>query len=417
MRALLKLLLSLVLLGVLALLSAAWFVLQDSPLVDPQALLSPHDEARARALLENKDPRKPLGDDREVIEVDARDLELVVRHLLHRLGGSARVGLARGKLDIAATIPIPYLPRRNNLNIEASLDARHGRPGFSALRIGSLQVPPKAADGLARWVIGRRVATNDRDATGWPQGRLEILPTGLRLSRGSNAAAGNPANRMLNTGGTPEALRFYHDLLVDLQERGIGRVGPLVALLEPMFRAAETRSIDRDPVEENTALLTLLGAWASQRGLAALVPGRPRRPTSFRLKLQGRRDFARHFLASAALAARSDGSLSNAVGLFKEITDAGRGSGFSFTDIAANRTGTRFGELAGRTPQSARDLQQRLADGVTDSDLMPAAADLPEHLDSDAFRERFGYVGSPAYQAVMREIEERIDAIGLYHDR
>jgi hypothetical protein len=417
MRALLKLLITLVLLGVLALLSAVWFVLQDNPLVEPYALLSPQDTARARTLLEHKDPRRTFRDDREVIVIDASDLELLVRHLLDRLGGSARVGLARDRLDIAATIPIPYLPRRNNLNIVASLDATHGRPGFRALRIGSLQVPPKTADSLARWMIEQRLGANHPDANEHPLGQLEIHPDGLRLSRRSNAAAGNPGPRVLSTGTTLEALRFYHDLLVEQQDRGIGRTGALVALLEPMFRAAEARSIDRDPVEENTALLTLLGAWASQRGLDALVPDRPRRPSGFLLKLQGRRDFARHFLASAALAARSNGSLSNAVGLFKEITDAGRGSGFSFTDIAANRAGTRFGELAGSSPRSARDLQRRLAVGITDSDLMPAAADLPEHLDSDAFRQRFGHVGSPAYQAVMREIEQRIDASGLYRDR
>ena len=56
------------------------------------------------------------------------------------------------------------------------------------------------------------------------------------------------------------------------------------------------------------------------------------RPAQSVDKFAGRKDFAQHFLASAALAARGDSTLSNAVGLFKEISDTDRGSGFSFTD-------------------------------------------------------------------------------------
>jgi hypothetical protein len=35
---------------------------------------------------------------------------------------------------------------------------------------------------------------------------------------------------------------------------------------------------------------------------------------------------------------------------------------------------------------------------------------------TDAFRQRFNYVGSPQYQQVMDEIEKRINNVGLYKD-
>lgn len=190
----------------------------------------------------------------------------------------------------------------------------------------------------------------------------------------------------------------------------------MVELLRPLFALAAERSATADPVAENTALLTLLGTWASRGDLRRLVPGRAQTPASFRLKLRRRVDFARHFLTSAALAARGDAALSEAVGLFKELSDTDHGSGFSFTDIAADKAGTRFAALATGSPGQARWVQQRLAAGVQDGDLMPNAADLPEHLSGEAFASRFSHVGSPAYREMVAEIEGRIAACGLYHD-
>jgi hypothetical protein len=210
-------------------------------------------------------------------------------------------------------------------------------------------------------------------------------------------------------------LRVYLDLIVDLQSRGVGNSGPLTELLQPMFAKAMVRSGQGDAVTENAALLTVLGTWASGQDTGRLVPG-AQRPGRFRLKIEGRKDFAQHFLTSAALAARGDSTLSDAVGLFKEISDTDGGSGFSFTDIAADRAGSRFGELATGSEQDARRVQQRLAAGIAETDIMPLARDLPEHLRGDAFRQRFGHVGSPAYRQAMDEIERRISACSLYRD-
>ena len=48
--------------------------------------------------------------------------------------------------------------------------------------------------------------------------------------------------------------------------------------------------------------------------------------------------------------------LSDVIGLYKEIEDSRGGSGFSFNDIAADRAGTRFGEKAVASEDSARGI-------------------------------------------------------------
>jgi hypothetical protein len=77
-------------------------------------------------------------------------------------------------------------------------------------------------------------------------------------------------------------------------------------------------------------------------------------------------DFPKHFIISAALAATAGGSLSDAVGVYKEIEDSRGGSGFSFNDIAADRVGVH--------------AAARLRAGIGEKDIMPMTDDLPEFM-------------------------------------
>ena len=130
-----------------------------------------------------------------------------------------------------------------------------------------------------------------------------------------------------------------------------------------------------------------------------------------RVTLAGRDDFAQHWLLSAALAIEGGGALADAMGLSKELQDARSGSGFSFNDLAADRAGTRVGQLARREPGR---LQARLADpGVREADLMPDVADLPEFLGEADFLARYGGVGTPAYERVRTDIEARVEALPI----
>jgi hypothetical protein len=100
--------------------------------------------------------------------------------------------------------------------------------------------------------------------------------------------------------------------------------------------------------------------------------------------------------------------MATAIGLIKEEEDATRGSGFSFTDLAANRAGVRMGERA--TSERAQRVQQHLAHARTDSDLLPDFRNLPEFMPQAEFERRFGPVGSPRYQRIIDRIDGRLAA-------
>ena len=129
------------------------------------------------------------------------------------------------------------------------------------------------------------------------------------------------------------------------------------------------------------------------------------------LTLNGRLDSPLHFLISAVLAAQVGVGVADTAGLYKEVSDAQGGSGFSFNDLAADRAGTRFGLLAVNAPQR---LQATLAAGVRERDLMPDVNDLPDGLTAAEFAERFGRVGTPAYQHMMADIEARLDRCRIF---
>ena len=180
--------------------------------------------------------------------------------------------------------------------------------------------------------------------------------------------------------------------------------------MRPVFRTVLERGGAGELTAECRAAIVVLAFYANGTGLAAIVPGAAGWPRAAprAVTLAGREDLARHFLVSAAIAAEAGSPLADAIGLYKEIEDSRGSSGFSFNDLAADRAGVRFGELASRSPERARRLAQALAAGVEERDFMPDVADLPEFVPEAEFRRRYGGIGGPEYERTMAAIETRI---------
>ena len=182
-----------------------------------------------------------------------------------------------------------------------------------------------------------------------------------------------------------------------------------------MALAAE-RSLSSSPVEENRAALMAMTLYVNGWNPARLVPDARDWPSAPRrsLRLAGRHDLAQHFIVSAVIAAAAGTPIAAAAGVYKELSDARDGSGFSFSDIAADRAGERFGALATQSDQSAREIQRRVAAGVRDGDVMPGISGLADNMTDLEFQRRFGGVGSAAYNNVFEDITRRVLALALY---
>jgi len=190
------------------------------------------------------------------------------------------------------------------------------------------------------------------------------------------------------------------------------------ALLQLAFAPISEPSSDPiGAIDHNRAAILAIGIALGDERLARLV-GLDRNSKLVReavlirkgTMLRGRKDWTQHFSLSAALAVLENSLVSDAGGLMKEQVDGlAKGSGFSFTDIAADRAGVRFALAATYSEEDALAIQELLKGKFGTNDFFPPIADLPENMTTDEFRREYDAVGSERYREKISEIEGRLD--------
>ncbi|MCC6531401.1 MAG: hypothetical protein IT531_02535 [Burkholderiales bacterium] len=403
----------------IALLGLVALALEERAVVGRTLTPTPEQVERAKRLLGAHDVRKAPSGVLRTLTVSGEDLELALNALLAQQGGAAKVVLAPGTLMLWLSFEVPGNPFGSFANVEAVAHQAPGLPQFELLRIGRVAVPAVLADWLLARALERLTATPTAKAAADVVEGVRMDAGFLQVEYRWREDLTDKLRGALVPAPEQERLRAYQVRLAALTaDPGLPRQLSLVTLLRPLLQHAAERSQARagDPAGENRAALVVLAFYVNGQGMRAIVPAARDWPRAVprKVTLSGRGDFAQHFTVSAALAATAGTPLSDAIGLYKEVEDARSGSGFSFTDIAADRAGTLFGEHATRTAEAARALQRRLGDGVVEADFMPRTAELPEMLKEAEFKRRFGGVGEPPYRDVMREIERRLGTLALY---
>lgn len=394
----------------LAVLSLAF---SAEPTVTGSSALTPDLVSRAEQLLRQHNPRRARGEQVRVAEIDGSDVNLMASYAARRLGMAATVEIGEGHARVRASVPARS-PFGNYLNVTATVPESTGIPHLTAVTAGSVPVPDTVANWALRAAV-RRWYHPDGEQLAADMIRSVTMRDGqLRLEYQWRADAADRMRALAVPSADAERLRAYHERIVALvQSLPAGRLS-LVELLAPLLQLAQERSrAGGDPVVENRAALIAVTFYANGLDMAALVADAERWPRARRrtLVLSGRNDLAKHFLVSAALTATAGTPLSDVVGLSKELDDSRGGSGFSFSDLAADRAGTTFGAMA---VGSGQRLQERAAQGMSETDVMPAIDGLVDNLPEAEFLQRFGGVGSAEYTRVLAEIDARIARCPMY---
>ena len=411
------LLLSLPPLGIAALV---WYGLEPAPRIETASTLSHQDVERARAIIAKNDPRQLKVGARRTLILEENDLNLAANHLVKAYGkGGARVGLKPGQLNLQASIRLPDNPINPYLNLALVIDENNGIASIADLHIGRVPVPGRLAELILTQIAQSIFEAEDKRLFKDVIKELSLSSGQLRITYKWKPGLISELKARLISPQDHERVRSYYSKLSEItRQPGLERRSSMMQILQPLFAYARTRSTNSDPVAENQAAIIVLAAYVQPGSFSALMPKTSDlpMPRRFALTLERRKDFAEHFLISAALASAGDAAISNAIGLYKEIADSKESSGFSFTDLAADRAGTRFGEVATASPTQARKVQKILAGSTRERDIMPMARDLPEHMDEHEFKRRFSGIGSPSFQKLKQEIEQRIAACRLYRD-
>jgi hypothetical protein len=415
MKLLMRLFWMLVLTLIALFVGAALMMPQNAPSLDRLAEVSPEQIKRGKKILDENDPRRLKPGEVRSFYVNRGDVDAAVNYLANQFGrGAARVDLTPGHAHIRLTSELPANPLGRYLNVDAELAESDGLPGFESLRIGAVPIPGFVANQLATWTVKALRGSDEHRflteivqkvrVSGDQLGVTYRWQENLRAKLGGVAIAEEDQER----------LRIYWARLAELS-RSMPPSASLAELTHPVFSLAVARSAQGECEGENRAAILALTFYAIQRDFSAVLPQAERWPKPrFRtVTLHKRDDLPKHFLLSATLSSGVGGPLANAFGLYKELSDMGGRGGFSFDDIAADRAGTRLGELAVADAASAKKLQGFLSAANQEADFMPDIKGLPKYIPEAEFKRRYGGVGGPDYKSMMDEIERRVAALAF----
>ena len=391
-----------------------FLIIDGQPRVERQTQVTPEHIERAKKTFDRhrQHAQKKLL---STISIRSDDIDIAANYLAkHFTNGRARIKTANQKMHIQTSLPLPLQVITGYINLEATLIEADILLQLQSVNIGQIQIP----DFISQFLVTQSIQwlhSHPKYSYGIKSIKgVEITPTTINVSYllQNQSKQSDHALPLLSKSEQKRVHRYYTLLLQNNQQ---GTTQTLSQILQPLMQMAAQHSTHRRAKKENRAAILATTFYVLGLPLKYIVPEAASRPhhKGHTVTLDGRQDFAQHFIVSAAITAYSDTALSDAIGLYKEIEDKRSGSGFSFNDIAADRAGTLFGERATASQQDALWIQQLIIQGLDDKDLMPMWTDLPEFLSKPVFRQQYGNFDTPAYFQMMEKIEQRVKALSF----
>ena len=400
-------------------LALAWplsLAVDGEPMGRRAAELPPANIQRAKQIIDQNNPRRLRSGNRQSVTINQQDLDLAANYLAYfYANGSARLILRNDKAELTASLRPPSIPVIFYFNVTAVLIEGATMPHCEQFRVGRLEIPGFIADWAVKRILTRFLGEDAIEAAAQSIKQVDLKNGQLAIAYEWQSKLRDKLRSAVISPDDRERLQAYHERLALISKAPKAKGVSLTELLVALFELAEVRSQQGGEAAENRAAILVLAFYVTGQPLGKILPVANDwpQPMGQIVTLNGRDDFAKHFMVSAVLAANAGGPLSDAVGLYKEIADSRGGSGFSFNDIAADRAGTRFGEYA-VIGSSVKRQQEKLSAGIREKDIMPATQDLPEFMPEAEFKRRFGGVDAPEYKKMMAEIERRVAALPFY---
>lgn len=420
MKTLLRLLL--LSLGILAIITTLliFFGIGDQPEVQLGWTLGRDDILRAKKILHEGSKTRP--DEIGTIELSQQDLNLAANYLLNRYSQSAAtIELKNNKVRVNVTMTLPEnrIGRYVNISFRLGNENSNELPGITKFKAGKLLLPAKLAAFVIDNIIRHTFLNEYFILATRPIKAVRIDDQKVAITYYSSTETLIQARNFLTSSNNTShpAMAIYQQKLADI----ITRHDPewrlsLAELIQPLFALAYQRSTPETAIEENRMVIFTINDYVNKKETRRFL-------SSPLLKLSGkdypaflykRIDLAQHFIGSAALTASVNGQVAKVAGEEKELSDAQGGSGFSFVDLAADKAGTRFGEMATSTPANARRIQKAMSAIKDYSEFMPDPRDLPENMNEADFQTRYQSVNSASYLALSKQIDARIAALPIY---
>lgn len=401
--------------------------IQKEALVARPGEINLADFHRAQRLAERYDPRRMAPERITTVQTSSLELNTLLKGAFSGLKQVAtRVETSRFGVIAAVTaeLPVPANPLGRYINIRTVIAPSQDGLDISRFAIGSLEIPPAIIKPVLLYGLNHLVG----DGKGQPildsirsvRVAGPAITVAFKPPPGLVADLKKAAKRHASVSDPDTVGRYYEkieNVMSSLPRRG--RVS-LMEVIRPVFQMAQSRSRKFNPVRENEAALLALAMYFGDLRFERFVgqvlsdEQKSRRRKAGHFGLNGRYDFVQHFTISVGLTLTGGDLAANIIGELKEAKDSQRSSGFSFTDIGADRAGVKLAKLATSGEEAALRVQQVLANSQREEAFFPGFTDLPEGLSEAAFRQRYGDVNSREYKRIIAEIDKRIYRTRLY---
>ncbi len=411
MKLIFKTVFLLVLLAPLILVSLLLLAPQQQSLVENIPTLTHQDVKKARALLSQHDPRKLQTGAKKTLRLDEQSLTLLGTYGIQSLhpqlaAAGMQANLNDNNLLLKFSVRLPENPLGRFFNLQFSLEKHDSQLNIQSLQIGRWHIP----DWASAYIPSMTGALLQQDDF-WQlfQAALvnyQFTQQALVIDYRWRSEWERVTKAKIRELTDHASMIYYAGFLTELP---FNQRASFATIITTLFKQASVRSIEFDPVAENRAVLQLLGQWA----LGKQTYGQTYLPY-FSARLQRRTDLAQHFLVSAAIASQSNTELSNLIGTGKEMYDSDGGSGFSFSDLAADRAGSLLGKLATQDKTSALKVQKLLSDTQYSNGLLADVSSLPAPLTEQQFLQQYGNIRDPRYEKLLIKIDGIISSSSFF---
>jgi len=389
-----------------------YFTIEETATTKSNWSLNHNDIQRAKNIVSNTTSKT-----QQTIYLSEKDLNIALSYLLnYYIPSTSKITIESERLKFEISLLLTNNPFGNFLNFSFNLTKNAGYPVINTLKIGTINIADEFAGLIVENIIEYTPLKEYYILAAQHIRQLQIHPKGLIISYITSDDLDFKAALSLNNKNYQSVIFYQQKITTIIAQHNPKWRLSLAELLQPLFNLAQQRSTSATAISENRAVLIAISTYVNKAEIQAFIPFdiSPSTQRQYPASLYRRTDMAKHFMASAALAATGAGALANILGQEKELKDAKRGSGFSFIDLAGDRAGLRFGNTAIASSAQASLLQQRMANIKDYTAFMPEVRDLPENMSNIAFKQRFESVYSAKYQAMLKKIDNRIDGLPIY---
>lgn len=179
------------------------------------------------------------------------------------------------------------------------------------------------------------------------------------------------------------------------------------------FKTAKASPNALPPTKENEAAMWAIAILVGSNQFADMIGLDRLHYNLRRTQINGRFDHSLHYVYSMIIELTTNVSLSNKVGLYKELLDSEGGSGFSFDDLVADRAGTKFAHIATLDNKHAVHLQAWFASN--EIILLPKLEFSKNQLQSNNFERYFGEGKNGEFEAMLERIDSAVDSLEMYN--